>query len=78
MSETPSKSDTVKLDAAFAALLCCPNCVERPRLTLSAAGDTLTCERCGRVYPVIEGLPDLRAEQDDRPAEAAEAPNGKP
>jgi uncharacterized protein YbaR (Trm112 family) len=57
-NETPP---VVGLDPAFLALLCCPDCDERPPLRLVAEGEAaLVCDRCGRVYPFTEGYPDLR------------------
>lgn len=51
------------LDPAFLALLCCPNCPERPRLALTPDGTGLVCPRDPRhLYPIIDGLPDLRPE----------------
>lgn len=40
--------------------LVCPLC----RLTLSSSGGGLTCEACGRHYPVVAGIPDLRLSSD--------------
>ena len=51
---------SVRLDAAFLALLCCPICPARPALTQQ--NDGLLCSRCGRAYPIRDGLPDLRPE----------------
>lgn len=59
------------LDPAFVALLCCPNCPERPRLTLDETTNTLACPCCERRYPIIEGLPDLRADDNEQVAAAA-------
>ena len=55
-----SVADAPLLDPAFAALLCCPVCPERP--PLRQTGATLVCGACGRVYPIDDGLPDLRPE----------------
>jgi Uncharacterized conserved protein len=51
------------LSTEFVALVRCPNCPDRPPLDYDAEGGTLTCTRCGRVYPVVDGLPDLRADE---------------
>jgi ribosomal protein S27E len=42
------------LDREFYALLRCPACDDRPPVHRDPAGTTLTCERCGRVYPIEE------------------------
>ena len=58
------------LDPAFVALLCCPVCVERPSLRLVRENDReteLACDRCGRVYPITDGFPDLRPESGTLP-----------
>jgi uncharacterized protein len=38
-------------------VLGCPACEDRPPLEKTDAG--LRCDRCGRVYPVVDGLPIL-------------------
>ena len=51
------------LDREFYALLRCPACDDRPPVHRDSAGTTLTCERCGRVYPIEEDdLPSLLVE----------------
>lgn len=65
-SDTPTPPRTLDpevpppLDPAFVALLACPACPDRPPLRVSPGGDALTCERCGRVFPILDGnIPDL-------------------
>ena len=36
-------------------LLCCPACDDRPKVELK--GDKLVCNRCGRAYPIRDGIP---------------------
>jgi uncharacterized protein YbaR (Trm112 family) len=51
-----------EFEARFAELrgtVGCPAC--RGELRLEAA--TLICEQCGRVYPVVDGIPVLIADQ---------------
>jgi 2-polyprenyl-3-methyl-5-hydroxy-6-metoxy-1,4-benzoquinol methylase len=43
------------------ALLCCPACEGE----LEAADESLACGRCGRRFPVVAGIPDLRLEYAD-------------
>jgi uncharacterized protein YbaR (Trm112 family) len=54
------KPDSVPLDPEFLALLACPLCAERPPLRFEAAEQKFYCDRCGHVYPLTDGLPDLR------------------
>ena len=67
MPDTLPNDDAISsgpLDPAFAALLCCPVCDERPPLRLIREDDretALACDRCGRVYPITD-FPDLRPE----------------
>jgi uncharacterized protein YbaR (Trm112 family) len=48
----------VSLDRRLLELLACPDEHHAP-LTHDAAADTLTCTECGRVFPIIDGIPDL-------------------
>ena len=59
------KPDSVSLDPEFLALLACPLCAERPPLRFDAAEQRFHCDRCGRVYPLTDGLPDLRPTEDE-------------
>lgn len=63
-----------ELDPEFLALLRCPACEERPPVHLSSARDALGCERCGRRYPIVDGLPDLVIEDAQSPANDAALP----
>lgn len=42
--------------AAAGVTLVCPSCRQR----LAAAGDSLECDGCSRLFPVVDGIPDLR------------------
>jgi len=42
--------------------LCCPAC--RSDLNESPAGDSTACAACGRTFPIIAGIPDLRVFSD--------------
>ena len=66
------------LDPAFVALLACPACETRPRLRLEEGAVRLRCDRCGRVYPIIDGIPDLVVSADEAPAAAPAEPQQKP
>ena len=50
------------LDASILNLLACPACLA----SLRADADRLTCTACGRIYPVLEGIPVLIAEVPER------------
>ncbi|HWG19296.1 MAG TPA: Trm112 family protein [Terracidiphilus sp.] len=56
MSETPGPGWEV--DAGVLVLLACPAC--HGELRLEAA--RLRCMQCGRVYPIVDGIPSLIAE----------------
>ena len=49
------------IDERLLAALACPAC----RRELAAAGDDLRCDGCGRTYPVLGGIPDLRLAYED-------------
>ena len=48
------------LDEKLLGLLACPACEERPPVRL--AGEELLCDKCGRAYPIIDGIPDMLVE----------------
>ena len=52
-------------------ILACPDAHHTP-LVYDEPGQTLTCPECGRVYPIIDGLPELLLEDASR-SEATEA-----
>jgi len=43
------------LDEKLVRILACPACEERPPVKLEKDG--LLCEKCGRVYPIKDGIP---------------------
>lgn len=48
------------IDKSFIELLACPRCEDRPALTLN--GKYLVCTKCRHGYPIIDGIPQLLAE----------------
>lgn len=52
----------VQLDPVLLEVLACPDTHHAP-LTVGAAGDpdadALTCTECGRVFPILDGIPVL-------------------
>lgn len=48
------------IDSEFLDILACPVCDERPALRLE--GERLVCTKCGRNYPILEGIPQLTPE----------------
>jgi len=53
------------LDASILRLLACPVCLS----ALRAEADRLTCTACGRVYPIVDGIPVLI--KTDEPADTS-------
>ncbi|MGC8667675.1 MAG: Trm112 family protein [Chthonomonadales bacterium] len=51
---------TPALDADLLALLACPACEDRPSVRL--VGDGLVCDRCHRIYPIRDGIPEMLVE----------------
>ena len=58
-SPHPESSSRIKLLASIADQLACPACHAALRLDATA----LECTACARIYPIIEGIPVLIAEQ---------------
>lgn len=48
------------LDPKLLEILACPACDDRPPVRLE--GDGLKCDKCGRVYPVRDGIPEMLVE----------------
>jgi uncharacterized protein YbaR (Trm112 family) len=43
------------IDSALLRLLACPSC----RFSLTQEEEALVCSKCGKSYPVIDGIPHL-------------------
>jgi uncharacterized protein len=56
---------TVPLDPRLLELLRCPVCRRAVRPT--ADGAALACDGCGRLYPVVDGIPVMIAEDAGGP-----------
>lgn len=63
------------IDEQLLALLACPACDDRP--PVRQEGETLVCERCGRIYPIREGIPDMLVESAVLPGESAPEPGAE-
>lgn len=50
-------------DPAMGALLACPACLGNLRCNATTHATTLACGSCGRVYPIVEGIPVLIPER---------------
>ncbi len=61
------------IDPKLLELLACPACEERPPVRLD--GETLVCDRCGRIYPIRDGIPDMLVESAILPGQPT-APDG--
>ena len=54
-------SKAEQLGEELLAILVCPVC--RAKVDLSEG--SLVCGRCGRVYPIRDGIPDMAVDSDD-------------
>ena len=52
------------IDPDLLEILVCPACRER---VLPAATEGLECRRCGRVFPIREGVPVMLLEEASQP-----------
>lgn len=59
------------IDPEILALFACPACDDRPPLRQDS--QTLVCTRCGRIYPIREGIPDLLVEDSTLPENSGQA-----
>ena len=59
------------ISAELLEILACPTCEDRPGVELRDGA--LRCVKCGRVYPIVDGIPmmlvDAAAHQDDSKGE---------
>jgi uncharacterized protein YbaR (Trm112 family) len=51
----------VSLDARLLEILCCPTC--RENLKELPDGTGLECVGCHRIYPIVDGIPNLLADE---------------
>jgi uncharacterized protein YbaR (Trm112 family) len=58
------------IDAKLLELLACPACDDRPPVRLD--GETLVCDKCGRVYPIRDGIPEMLVESAILPGQSEE------
>ena len=52
-------------------ILACPACDDRPPVVLSADDAWLVCEKCGRRYPVRDGIPVMLIDEAVLPEDAS-------
>ena len=57
------------MDKKLLDKLACPACDERPRVTLK--DDGVHCHKCGRVYPVANGIPIMLVDKAKKPIDEA-------
>jgi uncharacterized protein len=48
------------LDPRLLEILACPACEDRP--PVRQEGDGLRCDKCGRIYPILDGIPEMLVE----------------
>lgn len=51
------------IDKELLDILACPLC----KTEVKEEGETLVCVKCGRIYPVREGIPVMLAEEATQP-----------
>jgi uncharacterized protein YbaR (Trm112 family) len=69
MAETngTDRPGPVRIDAALLSILACPGC----HGTVELRGAALHCTRCGRRYPVRDGIPVMLVDQTLPPEQSA-------
>ena len=76
MEETGAKkrADPAELDQKLVSILACPACHE----PVESHGAVLLCRRCGRGYPIKDGIPVMLLEQAIPSAQSGPAaPTGR-
>ena len=56
------------IDPGLLEVLACPACDDRP--PVRQEGDTIICDKCGRVYPINDGIPDMLVESATIPGDS--------
>jgi uncharacterized protein YbaR (Trm112 family) len=56
------------IDKELLDLLICPACGEGSSVVPDTAGSVLVCDRCGRRYPVHDGIPVMLVDEAELPA----------
>ena len=54
------------IDPEFLKMLACPACDERPPVALDEKNAKLICGKCGRKYPIKDGIPVMLVEEAER------------
>jgi len=55
------------VDKELLDILICPACGDGARVTLDAVDPALVCTRCGRRYPIREGIPVMLVDEATPP-----------
>jgi len=58
------------IDPKLLEILACPACEDRPPVRLE--GETLVCDKCHRVYPIKDDIPEMLVESATIPGESAD------
>lgn len=56
-----------EMDQYLVDILCCPACEDRPKV--EPKGEKLVCVKCGRAYPVRDGIPVMLVEEAEASGE---------
>ena len=62
-SSSSLKNDFSEFFSAIRELLACPVCRGELRFDPNLDADRLVCAQCGRVYPVVDGIPMLTPQE---------------
>lgn len=62
------------IDKELLDILICPACGDGSSVAPDAAGEALVCDRCGRRYPVRDGIPVMLVDEAEPPTAPGAAP----
>jgi len=65
------------ISQALLDILACPACEDRPPVRLDRDAQEIVCDRCGRRYPIREGIPVMLVDEATIPGDDAETNGGE-
>ena len=63
-------AEEIALPEGLLDILACPACEDRPNVELRDGA--IHCPKCGRAYPIENGVPNMLVEDDDKGDKAGE------